>query len=93
MKTTVHTCDICRQSKSEEDIIPISISYQAKAPNNNYKHTISKSKDICKACLDKRGLLTEFPTENIDETVAKRSKAFDDRFVDLLCDLGVLFEN
>lgn len=84
-------CDKCKQSKSETDIFSIDISYKIKT-QSSYYHSVSAKKDICKQCLDKLGLLTELPSKDTDEMAKKNAKTFEDKFVDLLCDLGVQFE-
>ena len=92
MKTTVYTCDKCKQSKSETDIISIDVSYKIAAPN---KHPYTKrvQRDACKACIDRLGMLTERPVgDEADEKIGKSQKTFEDKFVELLSDLGVMFE-
>ena len=92
MKTTTYICDRCKQSKSQDDIVPIELSYQIsrKSTTNRYNHRASC--DICKQCLDKLGLLAEYPEENPTEQLNKNNKTFETKLVDLLSDLGVLFE-
>lgn len=92
MKTITYICDKCKQSKSDTDIVTIETSYQIVRTDNSYRHTARASKDICKSCLDKLGLLTELPPQDTDEQLRKNSKTFEDKFVDLLYDLGVQFE-
>jgi hypothetical protein len=103
MKTTVYTCDKCNESKSLEDIIAVDILYQIAprgvcnhhtAPKSNTweRRTVKVSKDICKACLDRFGLLTEMPAQDRDEALKKNNKTLESKFINLLSDLGVMFE-
>ena len=92
MKTTTYICDKCKQSKSETDIVAVDVSYKLTKPGNNYGHnTAATKKDICKQCLDKLGLLTEWPKDDVDEFLKKNSKTLEDKFIQMLEDLGVQF--
>jgi hypothetical protein len=91
MKTTVYTCDKCKQSKSLEDIVTIDISYQITRPNKS-RYSARASKDICKTCLGGLGLLTELPETDTEEALKKNDRTLESKFLDLLNDLGVLFE-
>lgn len=50
------------------------------------------NKDICKECLNKFGLLTEMPEQDRDEALKKNDKTLESKFINLLSDLGVMFE-
>ncbi|MDR1246101.1 MAG: hypothetical protein LBK57_03635 [Clostridiales Family XIII bacterium] len=102
-KTTVYTCDKCEQSKSLEDIVTVDISYQiapheacnrhtAGKSKSYERHTVRVNKDICKECLNKFGLLTEMPEQDRDEALKKNDKTLESKFINLLSDLGVMFE-
>jgi hypothetical protein len=91
MKTTIHTCDKCKLSKAKEDIIVIDISYYIGRPNKNF-YNVKLSRDLCKSCLVELGLLTELSETATDEDLKKNDKTLESKFIDLLCDLGVVFE-
>jgi hypothetical protein len=91
MKTTTYICDKCKESKSQDDLVPIELTYNIARPNS-YRHTVRHSRDLCKGCLDKLGLLTELPESPHDEELKKNDRTFESRFIDLLSDLGLMFE-
>jgi hypothetical protein len=86
MRTTTYICDICKQSKSQDDLVEVKISFDTKG-----RYRPESKKDICKECLKKRGLLLE-NTENPDEETRKSNqKTIESKIVDILEDLGVQF--
>ena len=92
MKTITFICDKCKQSKSEADIVAIDVSYKIVRQNHNYPQSASAKKDICKQCLDKLGLLHQLPEKDYSEPENRNLRTFEDKLVDILSDLGVMFE-
>ncbi len=91
MKTTVHTCDICKQSKSEGDLSSISVTTRGITMLANHHHPPVQI-DICKGCLEKKGFIIERPAEMDESEIGKRNvKTLEDKLFDILEDLGVSF--
>jgi len=91
MKTMVYTCDICKQSKSEDDLCSITIGTRGIRIHINKYHSEIKY-DFCKECLKKKGFIVESPsTEDKENTEKHNQKTFETRLVDILSDLGVQF--
>ena len=94
MKTTTYICDKCKKSVGATDLYSVEVSLK-KPDSNGYSSTLhSTSKDICKDCLKSIGILTEIPEDKKQSEAqqTKNQKTFEDRFCDMLSDLGVLFE-
>jgi len=94
MITQTFICDECKKSVGETELysIDISISHKDAGPYNTRRVTSIK-KDVCKGCLEKRGLIVEKPA-NGDETAkaeANNKKTLEAKFIDFLEDLGVAF--
>jgi len=92
MITTTYICDKCKQSKSKEEIYPIEAYYTISRPNYTQQRVTAK-KDICKQCLESLGLLTEQPTLDTDNIIDRNRQKLEDKLIDILTDLGVLFEH
>ena len=92
MKTQIFTCDICKQSKSENDLASISITTRGITITKNHYHP-ALSVDICPDCLKKKGFVVNPKEENIteEEAVKKNEKTLENKFLEILEDLGVQF--
>lgn len=91
-KTEVYTCDICKQSKSKNDLAHISVRSDGLCiKEERYK---VKEIDICSVCLSKKGFIIdrkEFDAE--EDTVSKKNeKTLEDKIYEILSDIGVMFE-
>lgn len=92
MKTTTYICDCCKNSVGKDDILDI--TFQAnlvKAPNSYYA-TQSIKKDVCKKCLEKKGLILEYNKETHEQDLKKNEKTMEDKLLEILEDLGVAFQ-
>lgn len=89
-KTMVHTCDICKQSKSANDLAHITVRTEGiKIKESNYKGI---EIDICSDCLKKKGFIVETKTEEeLQQANAKNSITLEDKIYEILQDLGVAF--
>lgn len=91
-QTTIHTCDICKQSKSVNDLAHLHI----KSEGINIKDvTAYKSLDIdiCSDCLKKKGFVIEAKTdEEKQQAGAKNKLTLEDKIYEILDDLGVVFQ-
>ena len=92
MKTQIFTCDICKQSKSENDLASISITTRGITIKNDRFHP-AVNVDICADCLKKKGFVVNPKEENISEEEAKNknAKTIENKFLEILEDLGVQF--
>lgn len=92
MKTTIHTCDLCKQSKSENDLSKINVQTRGVTIFEN-KYAPAMEIDICKDCLKKKGFVV-IPASSKEETEQNsktNEKALRDKIMDILEDLDVAF--
>jgi hypothetical protein len=60
---------------------------------SGYAATVTANKDVCKDCLEKKGILVTVPEgQKHEEVVAKNQKTLEDKLVGILEELGVVFE-
>lgn len=91
MKTTNYICDVCKTSKSEEDLSQISVNTRGITISQNHYHPDIKF-DICKECLKKKGFIVNpIPEDQKEEAVNVNSKTLENKILDILEDLGVQF--
>lgn len=90
-KTTVYTCDICKQSKSKDDLAKITVNAEGIRMKGVGYNGIQI--DVCPDCLKKKGFVVEpKETEAEDEQAKLQNKAtLEDRIYDFLSDMGVMF--
>lgn len=90
-QTTVFTCDICKQSKSQGDLVKITIKTDGiKMKNMGYN---GLQIDICQDCLKRKGFVIEHKTdEELKEAQAKNQVTLEDKIYDFLSDMGVVFQ-
>lgn len=90
-KTEVYTCDICKQSKSKNDLASISVTSRGIEIKNTYGGITI---DICPECLKKKGFVVEQKEIEAErEAVQKQNKqTLEDKICDFLIDMGVAFE-
>jgi hypothetical protein len=91
MKTTNYICDMCKTSKSEEDLCQMRISTKGiRIKEGGYYNELNV--DICKECLEKKGFIINKKTEeSIEEIEKKNSKTLESKLIEILDDLGVQF--
>lgn len=90
-QTTVFTCDICKQSKSQGDLAKIKINadgihIKGISPYNNMVI------DICSSCLKKKGFVVECKKEEEEQAAMQNKQTLEDKIYDFLSDMGVMFE-
>lgn len=90
-QTTVYTCDICKQSKSKDDLAKITVKTEGiRMKDINY---YGLQIDICQDCLKKKGFVVEH--KNVDELKQAQEKnkvTIEDKIYDFLSDMGVVFQ-
>ena len=95
MITKTFICDVCKKSVGEFDLFKVTTNLEFPKQTGSYKTTnlASCQKDVCRECLEKKGLITEGygEKENAKETEAKNQKTFESKFIDFLEDIGVAF--
>lgn len=91
IKTINYICDICKTSKSEDDLCQMKISTKGlKIVEGSYYNELNV--DICKDCLNKKGfIINPKPEETEDDIKKKNSQILENKLIDILDDLGVQF--
>ncbi|GAA0254124.1 hypothetical protein GCM10008922_12860 [Faecalicatena contorta] len=91
-RTEVYTCDICKQSKSKDDLAKITVRSEGIRIKGVGYNGITI--DICPDCLKKKGFVVEEkPTKEEHELDEKHNKAtLEDKIYEILEDMGVVFE-
>ena len=91
-RTTVFTCDICKQSKGKNDFAKITVKSEGIRMKGVGYNGINI--DVCPDCLKKKGFVVEKKeTEQENDQTAMQNKAtLEDKIYDFLRDMGVLFE-
>lgn len=91
MKTTNYICDVCKTSKSKEDLCQMKVSTQGlKIKEGGYYNELNV--DICRDCLEKKGFIVNAKPEQTTEEIEKRnSQTLESKLTDILEDLGVQF--
>lgn len=90
-QTTVFTCDICKQSKSKNDLAKITVRTEGIHIKNQVNYTGIQI-DVCPDCLRKKGFVVEAKTEEELEQAKKQNEvSLEDKIYDFLSDMGVVF--
>ena len=92
MKTTTYICDKCKKSVGAEDLIEIKFSANLIKKPNGYHSSQLINKDICKKCLEEKGLIIDFNEEKYEQDLKKNEKTIEDKILEFLEDLGVVFQ-
>lgn len=92
MKTITYICDKCKKSVGAEDLIEIQFSANLIKKPNGYHSLQTIKKDICKKCLEEKGLIVEFDQEKYEQDLKKNKKTIEDKILEFLEDLGVAFQ-
>ena len=91
MRTETFICDICKQSKSQEDLAKIEIKTEGIMIKGVDKWNGLKI-DICPNCLTKKGFVVDHKTEEENEQAKTQNrKTLEDKIFDILEDMGVAF--
>ena len=93
MITKTFICDVCKKSVEESELYPLSVSLTIPKQKNTYSSKLAScNKDVCRECLEKKGLITD-AIENGDkkEEFQQNQKTFESKFIDFLEDIGVAF--
>ena len=93
MKTEVFTCDCCKNSKSYGDLAHLTIQCDGLTLKMGGLRKFSIVKDICKDCLERKGIVVHPTADNEKDKIAdtKNKKTLNDKLIDILDDLGVAF--
>lgn len=91
MKTTNYICDICKTSKSQEDLCQMRVTTSGlKIKEGSYYTELNV--DICKDCLEKKGFVINQKLEQTEDDIKKKnSQILENKLIDILSDLGVQF--
>ncbi len=91
-RTEVYTCDICKQSKSKDDLAKIAVhsdGIRMKGVGYNGLRI-----DICPDCLRRKGFVVEVKEskEENEQAETQNKATLEDKIYDILSDMGVMFE-
>ena len=91
MQTTNYICDICKTSKSKEDLCQMRVTTQGlRIKEGSYYNELNV--DICKDCLEKKGFIINPKPEQTEEDIKKKnSQVLENKLIEILEDLGVQF--
>lgn len=90
-KTMMYTCDVCKQSKSKDDLAHLSIKSEGILISGCDRY-LPLEIDVCKDCLKKKGFVVEIKSDEELAEVKKQNKlTLEDKIYDILEDLGVAF--
>lgn len=89
--TMIYTCDICKQSKSKDDLAKITVKSEGIRMKSVGYSGIQI--DICSDCLRRKGFVVEVKeSKEENEQAAMQNKAtLEDKIYDFLVDMGVMF--
>lgn len=89
MKTITHICDVCKNSKGENELSHLRVNSTGLEFLDRYK---TFEVDICKECLEKKGFIINRKEGQSDNDIQKANgKNLEDKIIDILNDLGVQF--
>jgi len=93
MVTKTFICDVCKKSVGESELFPVTINVSI--PGQTYHKAVTVNKDICRDCLEKKGIITKLPEnqQELQQNQAANQKSLENKITDFLVDLGVVFEN
>lgn len=91
-QTIVYTCDICKESRSEDDLVKIEIKTQGLRIKGADIYSPLKI-DICKECLKRKGFIIEpkVDDEEGQQTEGRNRITLEDKIYGILEDMGVVF--
>lgn len=100
MITKTFICDVCKKSVGETELCQVEANVKVPRQDNcrSMKSVSTKfancDKDVCKDCLVKKGILIELSEDDKERAnqVASNQKTLESKLIDILSDLGVLFE-
>jgi hypothetical protein len=93
MITKTFICDLCKKSVGETELLALEVNLSMPKSPSGYTQRLTVKKDICKDCLEKKGIVTVVTDEKQRETItAKNQKTLEDKLIDILEDLGVAFQ-
>lgn len=92
MEVISHVCDICKQTKSKDDMVQLELMQRSKY-TSKFKLMANDIKlDLCQDCLKKKGIIIERSEEQVEEDrLAHNEASFRDKFIELLVDCDVQF--
>ena len=94
MKTTTYICDVCKKSVGEAELFEVSTSLAVPKQERGYSKTLTScKKDVCRDCLEKKGIVTAGYGIKDEHELAetKNQKTLESKLIDILEDLGVSF--
>lgn len=94
-ETMIYTCDICKNSKSKDDLARITVKAEGIRMKGIGFNGLKI--DVCPDCLRRKGFIVEADlkaaTDNEKDNAAVKNKvSLEDKIYEFLADLGVMFE-
>lgn len=89
MRTEVFTCDICKQSKSQNDLAKITINSKGIRMKGVGYSGIEI--DVCPDCLKRKGFIVECKKEEGEQVAMQNKQTLEDKVYEFLADMGVAF--
>lgn len=91
MQTTNYIGDICKTSKSKEDLSALYVKTRGITISPNKYHS-DIGFDICQDCLKKKGFIVNpVPREQEEDAGKTNCKTLENKILEILEDLGVQF--
>lgn len=89
METITHICDICKQSKSKEELARLEVRSNGLEFLDRYS---TLKIDVCKSCLEKKNFIVNEREDKALKDIQTQNKAnLENKIIDILNDLGVQF--
>lgn len=89
METITHICDICKQSKSKEELARLEVRSSGLEFLDRYS---TLKFDICKSCLEKKNfIVNQREDKSLKDIQTQNQSNLEDKIIDILSDLGVQF--
>lgn len=89
-QTMVYTCDLCKCSRSKDDLARIEVSADGIRIKGASSYNPLKI-DICKDCLLKKGFLVDVSNDDAEQAEKKNMATLEDKLYEILEDMGVAF--
>ena len=91
--TTIHLCDICKNSKGQTDLASLKIEVKGLKIKDCNLYSPLKV-DICSDCLKKKGFVIEYHSDEEGKQAEAQNKVtLEDKIYEILSDMGVVFQN
>ena len=92
MITKTFICDLCKKSVGEMELLPLEVNLTMPKSPSGYAQRLTVKKDICKDCLEKKGIVIKLADHSETEKITQSNqKTLETKLIEILEDLGVAF--